>query len=191
MLPFYSSFSTAGCPDEPAVQAIATAALGPTQDPRTGIISDREIFFSSNGHGVGCGAREAAPPRVGCQLLVCRLEGGADPKPSARSVTNLPTATVRRPNNRLSTIGTDSTEPQRWPRRLRRRGCWCAGWKSKSSSIDPHSRIFVQTLRPSAVDPELPFQTNRAVRPDPLGQNDLVHGTCACKGSGEGISCFL
>jgi len=30
----------------------------------------------------------------------------------------------------------------------------------------------------STVDAELHFQTNRAVRPDPLGQHDLVHKAC-------------
>jgi hypothetical protein len=34
----------------------------------------------------------------------------------------------------------------------------------------------------STVDAELHFQTNRAVRPDPLGQHDLVRRACAFYG---------
>jgi hypothetical protein len=59
------------------------------------------------------------------------------------------------------------------------RCCWCAGWKSESSSIYPHSKICVRSLAQDVVDPGLRVQANRAVRVDPLVRNDLVRTICA------------
>ena len=39
----------------------------------------------------------------------------------------------------------------------------------------------LKNLRPDAVDAELHFQTNGAVRPDPLVRNDLVRMIYACE----------
>ena len=114
-------------------------------------------------------------------------EAAQYPRPHAiyERRSSRPRAAVRRPSSCRSV--TDSTEPQKWRccgcsshSSLGRRYGWFGGWKkSKSSSGYPHSKICVQTLRPCAVDPELHFQTNRDVRPGPLGQNDLARGTCA------------